>query len=179
MEQGYETVGIMVRHALLAAGLAMAGCAATPQAALTAQPIEPNQSIQFAQYADDESGREAMRLEAAHHGLEEALGIKIAGIRLSAAGYMIDFRYRVTDPAKAAPLLDRKIKPYLFDEGGGAQLAIPDTPKLGQLRSSGRSKVMPDRNYYIMFANPGRYLKPGSKVTLVLGDLKVENLSVE
>lgn len=110
--------------------------------------------------------------------IADTLGIKVEGIRLSAAGYMLDFRYRVLDPVKAAPLLDRKIQPYLLDEASGARLAVPDAPKVGQLRATSRNKVIVGRNYYMLFANPGRYLRTGSKVTLVAGDARISGLTV-
>lgn len=110
---------------------------------------------------------------------ESKLGIRLEGLRLSAAGYMLDFRYRVLDPDKAAVLLDRKIRPYLLDEATGAQLGVPDTAKLGQLRTTGRNKAVSDRDYFIMFANPGRYVQAGSRMTLVMGDARIENLVVE
>lgn len=114
-----------------------------------------------------------------HSEIENKLGIEIVGLRRSAEGYMLDFRYRLLDPAKAAPLLDRKINPYLLDEATGAQMSVPTAPKVGQLRPTSRNKVIPGRNYYILFANPGRFLKQGSKVALVLGDLKIEHLTVQ
>jgi hypothetical protein len=36
-----------------------------------------------------------------------------------------------------------------------------------------------DRDYSMLFGNPGRYLKQGSKITLVVGEQKIENLIVE
>lgn len=114
-----------------------------------------------------------------HSEIENKLGIEIVGLRRSAVGYMLDFRYRLLDPAKAAPLLDRKIQPYLLDEATGAQLGVPDAPKVGQLRPTSRNKLIPGRNYYILFANPGRYLKAGSQVTLVAGDALIKHLTIE
>ena len=111
--------------------------------------------------------------------IEDKLGIKIVGLRRSAVGYMLDFRYRLLDPAKASSLLDRKIHPYLLDEATGAQLGVPDAPKVGQLRPTSRNNVIPGRNYYILFANPGRYLQAGSKVTLIAGDTRISHLTVE
>jgi TPR repeat protein len=108
----------------------------------------------------------------------DTLGIEVKGLRLSAAGYMLDFRYRVLDPVKAAPLLERKIQPYLLDEASGARLAVPDAPKVGQLRATSRNKVIAGRTYYMLFANPGRYLRAGSKVTLVAGDARISSLTV-
>ena len=109
-----------------------------------------------------------------------SLGIKIRGLVLSSADYMLYFRYRVVDPAKAAPLMDRKIKPYLVVEATGNRLDIPNTPKLGLLRQTPRSSsVAKERDYFIMFANPGRRLKSGDKVSLMVGDTKIENLPIE
>lgn len=111
--------------------------------------------------------------------IEDQLGIKIMGLRRSSAGYMLDFRYRLLDPVKAASLLERKTRPYLLDEATGAQLGVPDAPKVGQLRPTSRNNVIAGRNYYILFANPGRYLKAGSKVSLIAGDTRISQLTVE
>ena len=112
-------------------------------------------------------------------GAADKLGIRMEGLRLSAAGYILDFRYRVIDPDKAAVLLNRKVRPYLLDEASGAQLGVPDTAKLGQLRTTGRNKVVSDQDYFIIFANPGRFVQAGNKMTLVMGDLRIENLIVQ
>lgn len=110
---------------------------------------------------------------------DERLGIKFSSVRLSAAGNMLDLRYRVVDPLKAAPLFDRKVRPYLLDESSGAAFGVPDSPKLGQLRSTRRnSDAVTDRDYHILFANPGHLLQAGQKVSLVIGDIRVENLVV-
>ena len=110
---------------------------------------------------------------------EEALGVRVEGLRLSAAGYMLDFRYRVLDAQKAKPLFDRKARPVLLDTASGAKVTVPDAPKLGQLRTTGSRPVKEGRTYSIMFANPGRTIEPGSRVTLVAGAARLEGLRVE
>jgi hypothetical protein len=117
--------------------------------------------------------------EASIQDFEQKLGVKIEGVHLSAAGYMLDFRYRVLDTVKAVPLMSRKINPYLLDETSGIRYGVPDSPKVGQLRSSSRSKVIADRIYFILFANPGRAVQPGSKLTLVMGEMRLTDLKVE
>lgn len=108
------------------------------------------------------------------------LGIKIHGLVLSSAGYMLDLRYRVIDVEKAAPLMDRKVKPYLLVVATGARLEIPDTPKVGMLRQMPRNNdVVKKRDYFIMFANPGHRLHEGDKVDLFVGDTRIENLSIQ
>jgi hypothetical protein len=109
--------------------------------------------------------------------LEEAWGVKDLSIRLASNGYMLDFRYRVTDPGKALPLFDRKIQPYLVDEGSGAHFYVPNPPTIGSLRTT--RPPQEDRVYFIIFGNPGKYIKPGSRVTVVVGDFKAENLTVQ
>jgi hypothetical protein len=40
-------------------------------------------------------------------------------------------------------------------------------------------KPVANRDYIILFGNPGNLVKQGSRVTVVIGDLKVEDLVVE
>jgi hypothetical protein len=108
---------------------------------------------------------------------EERWGIKIQQIRLSAEGLMLDFRYRVLDADKAAPLFSRQSKAYLIDEETGAKFLIAESPKVGALRTTRPPKQ--DKIYFIIFVNPGRYVKQGKKVTVVIGDFKAEHLTVE
>ncbi len=109
--------------------------------------------------------------------LEERWGIQIQPIRMSAVGFIIDFRYRVIDSEKAAPLFNRKTKPYLIDQASGKKLAVPNPPKIGPLRTS--NKPQANRVYFILFSNPGWFIKSGNKVTVVIGDFKADNLVVE
>jgi len=109
---------------------------------------------------------------------EKQWGIRILSLRQSAAGYMLDFRYQVTDPEKASTVLDRKIKPYLIDQATGTKLYVPSMPKVGSLKNR---VVNPDveKTYFILFGNSRGLVKSGSKVTIVIGDFREENLVVE
>ena len=110
-------------------------------------------------------------------GLDQKWGITIRNVRLTAAGRMIDFRYRVVDPDRASALLQKERKAYLVDQKTGKQLAVPTT-KLGPLRQTA-VKPTANRDYIILFANTGSLVKAGDLVTIVIGDFKVENLTVE
>jgi hypothetical protein len=146
-------VGMM----LAAVGLQLTGCSTAPVAAAADTLAQP-------QLAPE----------------EETYGIKVEGLRLSAAGSMLDFRYRVLDAQKAAPILDGKFRPYLIDEARGARLGVPDTPVLGRIRQTSRNnKILTDRTYFIMFGNPGKALQSGDKVTLLLGQVKITDLTVQ
>jgi len=108
--------------------------------------------------------------------VEQRWGIRLLGIRLSAAGYMMDFRYYITDPLKAAPLFTRGLQPVLEDESSGAKFIVPAPPKTGPLRSTNTPQA--GRTYFMFFANPAKYVKPGRLVTIAIGDFRAEHLRV-
>ncbi len=109
--------------------------------------------------------------------VEERWGVQIVAIRQSAGGHMLDFRYRVIDPEKASLLLKRQSEVYLIDQATGTKLEVPRT-KLGPMRQTA-VKPEANRDYFILFSNPGGSVKKGEKVTVVIGDFKAENLIVE
>ncbi len=147
---------VVASLAIAAVALQLTGCASAPARPAAAEAVQGEQSE-----------------------VEAAYGIKVEGLNLSAAGSMLDFRYRVVDPAKAAPLLSQKLKPYLLDEARSAKLGVPVTPVLGQIRQTSRNNVIhTDRTYFIMFGNPGKAVQSGDKVSLLLGEVKITDLVV-
>jgi hypothetical protein len=108
--------------------------------------------------------------------MAEKWGIEVSSIRMTANNHMIDFRYRVLDAKKAETLFERKTKPYLIDQASGKVLAVPNTAKVGPLRSSNKPKE--GKIYWMFFGNSG-VVKAGNKVTVVIGEFKAENLIVE
>jgi uncharacterized Zn-binding protein involved in type VI secretion len=104
-------------------------------------------------------------------------GVRVEGIRLAAAGYMLDFRYRVVDARKAKPLFDRRTKPVLLDEATGARMTVPTPPTTGALRNSNDPKA--GRTYFMFFANPARFVQSGNTVTITIGAFSVDGLRVE
>ncbi|MGK2907977.1 MAG: hypothetical protein ACSLFH_16760 [Desulfuromonadales bacterium] len=110
--------------------------------------------------------------------VEEKLGIEIQPLRLSAGGYIVDFRYKAIDPEKANILFSREIQPYLLHEATGGVLAVPNTAKIGPLRTTTNQPVA-GKIYFMLFANAGKYVKSGDKVTIIFGDYRMEHLTVE
>lgn len=119
----------------------------------------------------------AARPDTYRGAMAERFGIEVVALHLSSAGTMVDFRYRVLDPAKAAALLHKGAKPYLLDAVTGRRLTVPSPAYVGPLR---QTAVAPQRDkiYFILFGNGGRLLKTGSRVTLVLGDARAEDLVI-
>jgi hypothetical protein len=109
--------------------------------------------------------------------MEQDWGIKITSLRLTANDNMVDFRYRVLDAEKAGTLFARQNKPYLIDQASEKVLAVPNMAKVGPLRTSDNPQE--GRIYWMFFGNTHKLVKAGSKVTVVIGDFKAENLIVE
>lgn len=119
-------------------------------------------------------GQEAVATRA--ESLVADWGIEPLSIRLAASGYMLDFRYRVVNAEKARPLMDHMAKPVLVDDVSGARFMVPVMPFTGAIRAS--AEPVAGKTYYMFFANPGRYVKAGSRVSIEVGDRKVEGLVV-
>jgi hypothetical protein len=104
-------------------------------------------------------------------------GVEIIGVKPVSSGLMLAFRYRVLDPAKAKVLNDRHSKAYLRDEATGTVLSVPAMENVGELRTGAAPQA--DRTYFMIFGNPGRLVKSGSRVTVVAGNLHVDGLIVD
>ncbi|MBI2399474.1 MAG: hypothetical protein HYV23_00145 [Deltaproteobacteria bacterium] len=112
--------------------------------------------------------------------IEEKWGIRVEGLRLTAEGYMCDFRFRVIDAAKAAPLLNRKNSASLLNETTGMMTYVPAPPKVGPLRQTVKlGSPVEGRTYFIFFANPGKLIKTGAKATVSVGDFVLPGLVVQ
>jgi hypothetical protein len=103
--------------------------------------------------------------------------VEIIGVKPVSSGFMLAFRYRVLDPEKAKVLNDRHSKAYLRDEATGTVLSVPAMENVGELRTGAAPQA--DRTYFMIFGNPGRLVKSGSRVTVVAGNLHVDGLIVE
>lgn len=108
----------------------------------------------------------------------EDFGIEVIAIRTTAAGSMLDFRFKVLDKEKAMPFFREDLKPHLVDEQSGAVLQVPVPAKGGPMRPTSRDP-REGITYFMLFANPGSFVAVGNPVTLVIGDLRVENLVVQ
>lgn len=104
-------------------------------------------------------------------------GVDIVGVRPVSSGLMLRFAYRVLDPVKAAPLFDERTKPYLYDSATGARMAVPAMENIGELRQT--PKPVANRTYFVIFGNPGRLVKHGGQVRIVIGNFEVSDLVVD
>jgi len=140
------------RAAILICVVLVAGCATAPKA-----PADKAQDAPLPRSVEDGSG------------------VEVVSLRQTGAGGMIDFRYRVVDPAKAAPLLLRKTPAYLVEPKTGVVMTVPQT-SWGTMRQD-TLKPEKGRVYFMLFHNAG--VSPGDKVTVVIGKYRFENLTVQ
>ena len=116
---------------------------------------------------DVRSGTDAVSSEvfAAHSG------IKVDLLAVTAAGGLIEFRYQVVDPDKAARLVhDETLRPILVVEDSGATLVMSSRAHKGMadLRLGG--------TYFFLFANANNAMREGSRVTVIIGDVRLEHV---
>lgn len=109
--------------------------------------------------------------------LSDQWGIELVAMRSTAAGHMVDFRYRVLDAEKAAPLFKRQIKPYLIHQTSGKALGVPNTAKIGSLRNSNTPQN--GRTYWMFFGNHQRLVQKGDMVTVAIGEFRAADIEVE
>lgn len=104
-------------------------------------------------------------------------GVDIVGVKLVSSGWMLQFRYRVTDPEKARDLLDNHAKPYLIDEASGAKLSVPALENIGELRQV--SAPEQGRTYYVIFGNASKIVQRGNRVHIEIGRFVADDIVVE
>ena len=116
--------------------------------------------------------------EKTAESVKEKWGVDNFRVRLTSAGYMLDVRYRVYDKTKAKPLFSRKLRPFAIEEASDVKYGVPASPKVGFLRQTPQH-IKENKEYFLMIANPGKRIKSGDKLTLVIGDFRIEHLTVE
>jgi hypothetical protein len=93
------------------------------------------------------------------------------------SGEMIRFSYTVLNADKAAQLNDKKVDPALIDERARVSLVIPSLENVGQLRQTGTPEA--GKSYWMVFSNKGNVVKPGDRVSVVIGKFRVDGLIVQ
>ncbi len=146
---GRASVGLQVL--LITVGLAIFGCASSN---IDESAVDP----------------EAAVAEAAP-SLEEQWGVEVVALRLTGANYMLDFRYKVLNPEKAAELFERANKPVLIHHPSGARLEVPRPAKTGPLRPTNPPEA--GRIYFMFFSNPG-VVHSGDEVTVKIGEFEAD-----
>lgn len=104
-------------------------------------------------------------------------GVESLSVKAVESGEIIRFSYRVLDAEKAKMLNDKKNEPSLIDPKAGVRLVVPSLEKVGQLRQSSTPET--GKAYWMAFSNKGRYVKPGHRVNIVIGNFHADGLIVQ
>lgn len=104
-------------------------------------------------------------------------GIDTPRVKAVESGELIRFSYNVLDGNKATALNDKKAEPHLIFPGAGIRLSVPSLEKVGQLRQSSTPEA--GMSYWMAFSNPGRRVKRGDRVNIVIGQFYANGLIVE
>ncbi|MBU0492115.1 MAG: hypothetical protein KKA73_22990 [Chloroflexi bacterium] len=102
--------------------------------------------------------------------IEDKYGIRFTFLAVTADGGLIDLRYRVVDAGKA-----RSFGHYTET---APMLVSEDTGLVVQITAMGlhNHRVETGYTYYVLYRNTASAIKSGSKVTVVIGDLKLEHV---
>ncbi len=104
--------------------------------------------------------------------LEALYGIRVTLLGVTAAGGMVDFRFRVLDLEKIEPLLKDSLRmPRLMAEDSGTLLPEPMHRDLMKHQKLKKGNV-----YFMLFPNTRDVVKKGRPVSLIIGDLRLEHL---
>lgn len=104
-------------------------------------------------------------------------GVDDLTVKMAESGQLVRFSYRVSDARKAAALNEKTSTPYLLDEKAHAVLQVPTMEKVGPLRQSQTPED--GKSYWMVFSNKGSYVKPGHRVSVVIGSMRLDGLVVQ
>ena len=136
----------------IAATLPVAGRATDPVQAAAPAPVAPLNSAE----------------------LETRYGVRLDQIAVTGGGGLVDVRFTVLDPARARTLLrGHEGLPRLFVEGSGAAL---EAPSHGAMRNV---RLQKDAACFLLYPNARGAIRPGTRVALAFGDVRVEQVVVK
>lgn len=104
-------------------------------------------------------------------------GVDSLNVKAVESGELVRFSYRVLDADKAKMLNDKEVNAFLIAPAAGIRLSIPSLEKVGQLRQSSTPET--GKSYWMAFSNPGRRVKHGDRVDVVIGKFRAEGLVVD
>lgn len=104
--------------------------------------------------------------------LGQASGVTITRVAVSGGGGLVDLRFRVVDPDRAHALHDPATPPAVVDESSG--LVVRDL----LMNHEHTGDYRPGVTYYLVFANPGNWVRRGARVTVLLGNAQVAHVRV-
>lgn len=105
--------------------------------------------------------------------LPDRSGVLITELSVTGGGGLVDLRYKVIDPERATELHQAATPPAVVDEKSG--LVVHEL-----LMSHSHSGAFKQGvTYYLIFNNAGDWIRRGSRVAVLLGNARVEDVVVK
>lgn len=99
---------------------------------------------------------------------------ELVSCRLAAGRDLVDVRLRVARPEAFEP---DPVSTYLVDEATGERFYLVQLQRIGPLRDRGDDGKDPVRS--ITFRNREKMLRPGARLTLVVGEARLRHMVLE
>lgn len=110
--------------------------------------------------------------------------LEVAKVSISGLGMLLDVRYRIL--GETEELSFEPTDSYIIDEATGTKLLVQNAARVGRLASTKKFERVPVPGQedfiplqYMIVENQERLVKPGSKVTVVIGGIRQEHVTVE
>lgn len=108
---------------------------------------------------------------------EETTGIRITRIAVVGGGGLVDVRFTVLDPDKAIAVHDPDSPLVLVNEENGDVVSAAFHGR--HAGGTTQTGLDPAATYYLVFANSGRALQRGEEASVLLGDVRLEHVTVQ
>lgn len=118
------------------------------------------------------SERALQQQNAALAVFEAETGIRVLRVAVTAGGGMLDLQYQVVDPDKSLIVHDDDNPPTLVDQATGTLIATP-------WHDHNFREMHTAVTYHELIMNAGGLLQRGDRITLTLGQAKLEDLIVQ
>jgi hypothetical protein len=103
--------------------------------------------------------------------VESRWGIRPTLVAATADGGLVDFRFIVLDPEKASALLGTEENlPVLRTEDRGTLV------NSAAAMAGGRHDYAAGHTYFLLYRNTNGAIRPGTPVTILIGELKIEHV---
>ena len=132
-----------------------------------AQSGSPAHHVSTAVPVDTEATASAKRFTA-------LTGIQVLRVAVSGDGGILDLRYRVLDGKTTSFHKKHQAVPAIIDGVSGRALTTQWMGHAGHPLDS----VREDRNYWMLFLNPGELVKSGDRVSVRLGHVRLTGVTV-
>lgn len=114
---------------------------------------------------------------SARYYYQTAWGIDNLVLRVAASGNLVRFSYRVTNVQRANELGNKRAEPMLIDQKRKVALQIPVMEQVGPLWQT--VGLENGKEYWMTFSNKGSPVRPGDRVSVVIGNFHADGLLVE